>query len=68
MPPTTSLYMAVDRLPTSVTYGSWYSPIRGELAGQDSFVHKFGLGGTDTSYAGSVTVPGHVLNQFAMDE
>jgi uncharacterized secreted protein with C-terminal beta-propeller domain len=26
------------------------------------------LSGTDTKYVGSVTLPGHILNQFAMDE
>jgi len=31
-------------------------------------VHKFNLNGADTSYVGSVTLTGHILNQFAMDE
>ena len=62
----TALYMAVDRTYeqdyTSGYYGYYsYQPA-------DSFVHKFTLNGTDTSYVGSVTLPGHILNQFAMDE
>jgi hypothetical protein len=61
----TALYMAVDRTYeqdyTSGSYYSYYQPT-------DSFVHKFALNGTDTSYIGSVTLPGHILNQFAMDE
>jgi uncharacterized secreted protein with C-terminal beta-propeller domain len=61
----TALYMAVDRTYendyASGSYYSYYQPT-------DSFVHKFTLNGTDTSYVGSVTLPGHILNQFAMDE
>jgi len=33
-----------------------------------STVHKFAFDGTTTSYRGSSTIPGHVLNQFSMDE
>jgi hypothetical protein len=61
----TALYMAVDRTYeqdyASGSYYSYYQPT-------DSFVHKFTLNGTDTGYVGSVTLPGHILNQFAMDE
>ena len=63
----TALYMAVDRTyeqdysgGTSYTYATYQA--------SDSFVHKFNLNGTDTSYVGSVTLTGHILNQFAMDE
>jgi uncharacterized secreted protein with C-terminal beta-propeller domain len=63
----TALYMAVDRTyeqdylgSTSYYYGSYQAA--------DSFVHKFNLNGTDTSYVGSVTLTGHILNQFSMDE
>ena len=61
----TSLYMAVDRLPEQTYSSSYYYSSH---QANDSFVHKFRLDGTDTSYAGSVTLPGHILNQFAMDE
>lgn len=38
-------------------------------AGTDySTVHKFALDGLNTGYRGSAIVPGHVLNQFSMDE
>ena len=63
----TTLYMAVDRTyerdyaSNGYSSYSYYQPI-------DTFVHKFNLNGTDTSYMGSVTLPGHILNQFAMDE
>jgi Secreted protein containing C-terminal beta-propeller domain distantly related to WD-40 repeats len=63
----TALYMAVDRTyeqdyaSGGYSYSYSYQPT-------DSFVHKFTLNGTDTSYVGSVTLPGHILNQFAMDE
>lgn len=46
----------------------WYSfhPNANEV----SEIHKFRIGESakDTRYTGSGTVPGHVLNQFAMDE
>ena len=61
----TALYMAVDRT-YEQDYASGYS--YSYYQPTDSFVHKFTLNGTDTSYAGSVTLPGHILNQFAMDE
>jgi hypothetical protein len=63
----TAMYMAVDR-----TYEQDYlnrsSSSYATYQATDSFVHKFNLNGTDTSYAGSVTLTGHILNQFAMDE
>jgi hypothetical protein len=39
-------------------------------SGETSVVHKFRIGtkASDTRYVGSGTVPGHTLNQFAMDE
>jgi hypothetical protein len=63
----TALYMAVDRNYEQDSYAnsaSYYGPSQPA----DSFVHKFNLNGTDTSYVGSVTLPGHILNQFSMDE
>jgi hypothetical protein len=63
----TALYMAVDRTyENDYSSGSYYS--YSYYQPTDSFVHKFTLNGTDTSYVGSVTLPGHILNQFAMDE
>jgi uncharacterized secreted protein with C-terminal beta-propeller domain len=62
----TSLYMAVDRA-SETNYAST-SYMSSSYQASDSFVHKFKLDGTDTAYAGSVTLPGHILNQFAMDE
>jgi uncharacterized secreted protein with C-terminal beta-propeller domain len=63
----TSLYMAVDRT-YEQNYGTSTSSYYATYQATDSFVHKFGLNGTDTKYVGSVTLPGHILNQFAMDE
>ena len=63
----TALYMAVDRTyENDYSSGSYYSHYSYQPT--DSFVHKFTLRGIDTSYNGSVTLPGHILNQFAMDE
>ena len=63
----TSLYMAVDRT-YEQNYGAYASSSYSTYQATDSFVHKFNLSGTDTKYVGSVTLPGHILNQFAMDE
>ncbi len=45
---------------------SYYAPSVDEV----SEIHKFRIGASpkETRYVGSGTVPGHVLNQFAMDE
>lgn len=37
-------------------------------AADRSTVHKFALDGIKTNYRGSAALPGHVLNQFSMDE
>ena len=63
----TALYMAVDRT-YEQDYAGGMSYSYATYQATDSFVHKFNLSGTDTSYAGSVTLTGHILNQFAMDE
>jgi hypothetical protein len=62
-----ALYLSIrhQKRPES---GAWhsFSPSSNEL----SEVHKFRIGKrpADTRYLGSGVVPGHVLNQFAMDE
>lgn len=63
----TALYMAVDRT-YEQDYLSGTSYYYGSSQAADSFVHKFNLNGADTSYIGSVTLTGHILNQFSMDE
>jgi len=49
--------------------GRWYSSSYAS-ADEASEIHKFKIGASprDTRYVGSGIVPGHVLNQFAMDE
>jgi len=46
----------------------WYSYYAGE--DEVSEIHKFRIGASpsETRYVGSGTIPGHVLNQFSMDE
>jgi hypothetical protein len=58
-----ALYLAVDQIP-EVDYG------RGYYGGRPatSVIHRFRLAGVETSYAGTMTLDGHILNQFAMDE
>jgi uncharacterized secreted protein with C-terminal beta-propeller domain len=61
----TGLYLAVDRVAElDPSYGYYYG------GGQptDTVVHKFALDGVATRYRGSALLPGHILNQFAMDE
>ncbi len=47
----------------------WYAYYEGALD-EVSEIHKFRIGASpsDTRYVGTGTIPGHVLNQFAMDE
>jgi uncharacterized secreted protein with C-terminal beta-propeller domain len=65
-----SLYVAVThrKEPAGGAARHWfsYAPAAHEI----TEIHKFHIGSTpkETRYVGSGTVPGHVLNQFAMDE
>lgn len=57
-----ALYMATDGVDgTDSIY-------RLPTAQDQSTVHKFALDGATTTYRGSAAIPGHVLNQFSMDE
>ncbi len=60
----TALYLAVDRSNQPEPYNYSYYPRQAV----DTVVHKFALSGVETSYRGSAVLPGHILNQFAMDE
>lgn len=61
----TALYVAVDRMPEmDYSLGYYNSSSRPS----DSVVHKFALNGIETRYVGSALLPGHILNQFSMDE
>ncbi len=62
-----ALYFAVRTQPPSA-YGRGYG--WSHDANETSDVHKFHIGAkaSETRYVGSGVVPGHVLNQFAMDE
>ncbi len=63
-----TLYMSVVHGKKAQRNGRWYSfyPSVDEV----SEIHAFHIGErpADTKYVGSGVVPGHVLNQFAMDE
>jgi len=69
-----AVFASADALYMSVTHARgrrgarWYSFYGG--VDEVSDIHKFHLGAkpSDTRYLGSGVVPGHVLNQFAMDE
>jgi hypothetical protein len=62
-----ALYVAVVHHKESASQ-QWFS--YGASVDEMSEVHKFHIGKDpkETRYVGSGTVPGHVLNQFAMDE
>ena len=59
-----SLYISVRQTPTGY---AWYEGVPSE---ESSTIHRFNIGTapTTTGYVGSGIVPGHVLNQFSMDE
>ena len=62
-----SLYVSVVHRKKE-SAGRWYSYY--STASEVSDIHKFRIGASpkETKYVGSGSVPGHVLNQFAMDE
>lgn len=65
-----ALYLAV-RHDKRGTRGTWYDAYAGrDDVDEVSEIHKFAIGAkaSETAYVGSGVVPGHVLNQFAMDE
>ncbi len=63
-----TLYLSVVHHKSGIGKGKWYSfyPSVNEV----SEIHAFKIGETpkSTQYMGSGVVPGHVLNQFSMDE
>jgi len=65
-----ALYLSVvhQKKNSVASGGRWYSAYAS--VDEASEIHKFRIGETtrDTKYVGSGIVPGHVLNQFAMDE
>lgn len=54
-----NLYVAEQK------YDWFYSDDNDE---EQTIIHKFNLGRTDVKYFGKSDVPGHILNQFSMDE
>jgi len=63
-----ALYLSVVHNNSGQRGSRWYSFY--SSVNEVSEIHKFRIGTnpSDTRYAGSGVVPGHVLNQFAMDE
>jgi hypothetical protein len=59
---TEALYLATDGVDGSDFFYAANAPT------DRSTLHKFALNGIDSVYRGSVIIPGHVLNQFSMDE
>jgi hypothetical protein len=61
-----ALYLAVDGIDgLDDGFSSRYT---GQAKTEQSTIHKFALAEGRASYAGTGVVPGHVLNQFSMDE
>jgi hypothetical protein len=58
-----ALYLATDG-----TTGADQTEYFSGAADERSSIHKFELDGVSTRYVGSTLIPGHVLNQFSMDE
>ena len=61
----TALYLAADQVPEPTTVAGY---VNYSYNATNSIIHKFALQETETRYRGSVSLPGHILNQFAMDE
>lgn len=63
-----SLYLAVDGVDGGdAGFSSPWEP-HGDVEADRSTIHKFALDGIVSTYHGSQAIPGHVLNQFSMDE
>lgn len=63
-----SLYLTVDGVDGRDDAFSSPWAHYGDVEADQSTVHKFALDGIETNYRGSQAIPGHVLNQFSMDE
>jgi hypothetical protein len=61
-----ALYMAVDGV-DGVDDG-FSSPYSEDPQSEQSTIHKFALADARATYVGTSKIPGHVLNQFSMDE
>lgn len=62
-----SLYLAVDGVDGKDDSFSW-PRVYQDVEDDKSTIHKFTLDGIGVDYHGSQGIPGHVLNQFSMDE
>lgn len=63
-----SLYLAVDGVDgQDDTFSSPWA-YYGDVEDDQTTIHKFELDGIATKYSGSQAIPGHILNQFSMDE
>jgi uncharacterized secreted protein with C-terminal beta-propeller domain len=63
-----ALYMAVDGVDGQDDGFSDPWAYEGAAQSEQSTIHKFALADAKASYAGTSKIPGHVLNQFSMDE
>lgn len=65
-----SVYASLDNMYITQPKYSWNNYWRSDAwgDGEETVIHKFALGRNDITYKGKGTVPGHILNQFSMDE
>lgn len=63
------VYASKEALYVAGLRNQWNN-LAGENNDEETVIHRFNLGdgGKDTSYHGSGTVPGHLLNQFSLSE
>ncbi len=60
-----TVYVSKDNIYTSFTkYPGWYS----DDSEEETTINKISIDGDEIEYVATGTVPGHLLNQFSMDE
>lgn len=69
---TQNLYVSKDNIYTTYTkYPNWYYSVNEVIQGESSektIINKFSIDKNEIEFIGSGEVPGHILNQFSMDE
>ncbi|MEK7672439.1 MAG: beta-propeller domain-containing protein [Patescibacteria group bacterium] len=65
-----NIYASKENLYIADPAQSWdFWTVRGGITNDEkTYIHKFSLDETDIKYEGKGEVPGHILNQFSMDE
>ncbi len=63
-----AVYASRDNMYISQQKYGWNNYWGGDSSEEETIIHKFALGKKEIVYKGKGKVPGHILNQFSMDE